>query len=109
MSIVKIIPTVQAHTRLLNKDTKDLSNNAYIVYGRLCEQHPDFNPTDRTMQDICNMGHVRYVTAKKELVDNGLLYVQRTGGKGANIIYHIGSMAVTKIRKKLGKEINEGF
>ena len=109
MSIIKVIPTNQPHTRLLNDDTKNISNNAYVVYGRLCDLHPDFNPTNEAMQKISKLSEKTYKNAKRELLDNGLLYVQRTGGKGANIIYHVGSMAVKRIRKKLNKTIDEGL
>ena len=105
MSIVKFNPTNQeAHTRLLKDDTSDISNNAYIVYSRTFEQHPDFNPTNERMMIICKMSDKTYKASKRELVRNGLLYVERTGGKGANIVYHIGSKAVNKILIKRGKK-----
>ena len=107
--IIKSIPTSQPHTRTLNYDTSNISNNAYVVYGRLCELHPDTNPTLEFMLPICKMSEVTYKVAKKELVDNGLLYVQQLGGKGNRTIYHVGSTQVSKARKELGKIINEGF
>ncbi len=105
MSIVKINPTNnEAHTRTLKDDTSNISNNAFIVYYRFFEQHPDFNPIDERMKVVCNMSINTYKKAKKELINEELLYVQRTGGKGANIIYHIGSKAVNKILLKKGKK-----
>ncbi|MDF1878850.1 hypothetical protein JHD46_04255 [Sulfurimonas sp. SAG-AH-194-C20] len=106
MSIVKYNPAPnQAHTRLLREDTDNISNNALVVYYRLFELHPDFNPIDKRMMEVCKMSAVTYKKAKKELVDEYLLFVERTGGKGANIIYHIGSKAVKKILVKKGKEV----
>ena len=105
MSIVKINPTNnEPHTRLLKDDTSHISNNAYIVYSRIYEQHPDFNPTDERMREICKMGMERYKESKKELRDNELLYVERKGGRGANIVYHIGSKAVNAILIKKNKK-----
>ena len=103
--IIKINPYPnEAHSRISREDTSNISNNALVVYVRLFEQHPDFNPTDERMSVICKMSKVTYQKAKKELLDDYLLYVQRTGGKGANIIYHLGSKAVTKILTKKGKK-----
>jgi len=97
MSIVKVNPTNQEpHTRLLNEDTDGLSVNAFFVFHKFTRIHPDATPTDDYMSKLCCMGIVRYKKAKKELKDRDLLITQRTGGKGANIVYHIGSKAVDK-------------
>ncbi|MDA7817418.1 hypothetical protein N9A28_04460 [Sulfurimonas sp.] len=101
--IVKINPK-NKYTRLCNDDISNISNNALIVYTRFMQLHPDINPTDKFMTEKCNMSINTYKVAKKELVNEELLYVQRTGGRGANIIYYIGSAVVDKILVKKGRK-----
>ena len=81
-----------------------LSNNAIIVFLAFTKVSPNINPVDKYMCKKSNMCLKTYKRYKKELIDNDLLYLQRTGAKGATIIYHFGKRAVINIREKLAKK-----
>jgi len=75
-----------------------LSKNAYWVYGHFCNLHPSKTPNDSYMEKVTGLGNTAYYKAKKELRDNGYLFVERVGKK--SFIYHIGKDAVHNIKAK---------
>ena len=96
MSIVKHL----AEDNFIKVDNEllKLSKNAYWVYGHFCNQHPGKDPNDSYMQEITKMSYATYFNAKKELRNKDYLYVQQVGKK--DYIYHIGKLAVMKIKAK---------
>jgi len=80
----------------IDKELLSLSKNAYWIYGHFCKLHPDKTPNDNYMQKVTGMSYATYFNAKKELRSKGYLYVQQVGKK--DYIYHIGKLAVTKIK-----------
>ena len=87
----------------VDNDLLKLSKDAYWVYGHFCRVSTTCNPTNEYMKRVTRMGMDSYKKAKKELINAGFLYVQRVGGRGANIVYHVGTAAVNIANKKAKK------
>lgn len=85
------------YTRIDN-DLFKLSNDAYCLYGYYCNVHPNKDPNDKYMQEITGIKFKKFFSAKRELKNNGYIYVQQVGKK--DYIYHVGKLAVMKIKSK---------
>jgi hypothetical protein len=86
---------------------KILTHNAIIVYLNFVSVNNKFDPTDKYMAQRCNMSLNTYKKAKKELIDNGYIYVERKGAKGAKIVYHFGKNAVKYYFKEQDRILKE--
>lgn len=86
-----------------------LSHNAIIVYINFVAVDKKIDPTDAYMHKKCNMSKGIYKKAKKELISNGYIYVERKGAKGAKIIYHFGKNAVKYYFEEKDKRLKEKY
>lgn len=85
------------------------SHNAIIVYLTFVSVDKKIDPTNKYMCKKCNMSIGTYKKAKRELIDNGYIYVERKGAKGAKIIYHFGKNAVKYYIDERDRKLKEKY
>jgi hypothetical protein len=94
----------------IDKDAfKILSHNAIIVYLNFVSIDKKYDPTNKFMSKRCKMSLNTYKKAKKELADNGYVYVERKGAKGAKIVYHFGKNAVKYYFEGKDRKLKERY
>lgn len=106
-----IIKDYMSHNFLqIDKDAfRMLSHNAVIVYLTFVSVDKKIDPTDKYMAKRAKMSLGTYKAAKKKLIINGYIYVERKGAKGAKIVYHFGKNAVKYYFEEKDRKLKEKY